>query len=77
MKKVSALTPISIGMVTTDCATLVNGTNIDYTTDTNPSAAQAEFLGGSAAHLLAHLNCVASPTPALTSAKKAMSRYMS
>ena len=46
MKKVFALTAIAIGMVTTGCATVMNGTNVDYTTDTNPSGAQVEFLGG-------------------------------
>ena len=46
MKKVFAIAVIAAGMATTGCATVVNGTNVDYTTDTNPTGAKVEFLGG-------------------------------
>ena len=46
MKKHLALLALAAGLATTGCATVMNGTNIDYVTETDPAGADVVFLGG-------------------------------
>jgi hypothetical protein len=46
MKKGLALLALTAGLSVGGCATVLNGTNIDYTTDTDPGGANVEFLNG-------------------------------
>lgn len=46
MKKQLALLALAAGLSTGGCATVLNGTNIDYTTDTDPNGADVVFLNG-------------------------------
>jgi len=46
MKKQLALIALVAGLTTSGCATVLNGTNIDYTTDTDPTGANIVFLNG-------------------------------
>ncbi|WP_299194806.1 hypothetical protein [uncultured Erythrobacter sp.] len=51
MKKQLTLLALVAGLSTGGCATVLNGTNIDYAADTDPTGADIVFLGG--------LNCTA------------------
>lgn len=46
MKKELALLALAAGLSTGGCATVLNGTNIDYSTETSPTGADVVFLGG-------------------------------
>jgi hypothetical protein len=46
MKKGLALLALCAGLSTGGCATVLNGTNIDYRTETDPSGANIAFLNG-------------------------------
>lgn len=46
MKKALALLALTAGLSTGGCATVLNGTNIDYMTETDPSGANVVFLNG-------------------------------
>ena len=46
MKKGILLLALVAGISTSGCATVLNGTNIDYTTETDPAGADVVFLGG-------------------------------
>jgi len=46
MKKQLALLALAAGLSTGGCATVLNGTNIDYSTETSPTGADVVFLGG-------------------------------
>ena len=45
MKKALALAALAAGLTTSGCATVLNGTNIDYSTETDPTGANIVFLG--------------------------------
>lgn len=46
MKKEFSLLLLAAGLSLSGCATVLNGTNIDYTTQTDPDGANIVFLGG-------------------------------
>lgn len=46
MKKNLALLALCAGLSTSGCATVLNGTNIDYRTETDPTGANLTFMGG-------------------------------
>jgi hypothetical protein len=46
MKKALAVLAMVAGLNTGGCATVLNGTNIDYTTETDPTGATVEFING-------------------------------
>ena len=46
MKLKYALLPIAAGLSLSGCATVLNGTNVDYSTVTNPEGAKATFTSG-------------------------------
>lgn len=46
MKKALVLAALAAGLTTGGCATVMNGTNIDYATETDPTGADVVFLGG-------------------------------
>ena len=46
MKKQLMLLALAAGLSTGGCATVMNGTNIDYMTDTDPTGADIVFLNG-------------------------------
>jgi hypothetical protein len=47
MKKLGfAIITATFAFATSGCATVLNGTNVDYTTETRPEGAKAKFTGG-------------------------------
>ncbi len=46
MKITPILAALAAGVSLSGCATVLNGTNIDYATETDPSGANVVFLGG-------------------------------
>ena len=46
MKKAFVLAALAAGLATSGCATVMNGTNVDYTTETDPAGADIVFLNG-------------------------------
>jgi len=46
MKKTFVLAALAAGLATSGCATVMNGTNTDYATNTDPTGADIVFLGG-------------------------------
>lgn len=42
----NAIVVLAAGLAMSGCATVMNGTSVDYLTETDPSGANVEFLGG-------------------------------